>query len=280
VRKHRVALATAAAITLLLVTGVVAVVVVQVRANRELAAKNAQLAEEQAKVEKRFELAQKAIAKLHSGVSEDLLLRTDQFKDLRTQLLKQAADFYGDLEKLLENQTDANSRRLLAAGNFQLADLTGKIGSQPEALAIHRKALAIRRELASPTGTDVETRLDVARSLGAVGLLLYETGDVEGGMRALYGATRRSRRTLVGASDDGGPGGPGSELHQQSHGALVDGEVGEGAGGERAGRCNPAAAGRGQPLGHRTPVRRGLRLDPLGQFSLGSGKVGGGIGGS
>ena len=82
VRKHRVGLTTAAAITLLLVAGVVAVVGVQVRANRELAGKNAELADQQAKVEKRFELAQKAIAKLHTGVSEDMLLKSDQFKEL------------------------------------------------------------------------------------------------------------------------------------------------------------------------------------------------------
>ena len=111
--------AIAASLLLLaVISGIVAVVWVQMRANHELAAMNAELAEEQAKVEKRFALAQKAIAKLHSGVSEDLLLKSDQFKELRTQLLKEAADFYGDMEKLLEGQTDAKSRRLLAEGIF------------------------------------------------------------------------------------------------------------------------------------------------------------------
>ncbi|HLN32170.1 MAG TPA: serine/threonine-protein kinase [Gemmataceae bacterium] len=193
VRKHRVGLTTAAAIVLLLM----AVVVVQVRANRDLAVKiaeladeqakvetrNRELAEEQAKVEKRFELALKAIAKLHTGVSEDMLLKSDQFKGLRNQLLKEAADFYGDLEKLLEGQADAKSRRLLAAGYFQLAELTGKIGSMPEAVEVHRKALAVRRELSATTGADVETRLDVARSLGAMGLIFWLTGDAEGALR-------------------------------------------------------------------------------------------------
>jgi tetratricopeptide (TPR) repeat protein len=183
-RRKRWRLAGAAAVVLAaaVVGGLAAVLMVQRRANADLTAKNKELADEQAKVEKRFEVAQKAIATLHTGVGEDLLLKNDQFKELRTQLLKEAADFYAELEKLLEGQTDAKSRRLLAEGYFQLAQLTGKIGSKTEALAVHRKALAVRRELAAAAGADVETRLDVARSLGAVGLLLLLTGDAAGAL--------------------------------------------------------------------------------------------------
>jgi eukaryotic-like serine/threonine-protein kinase len=156
----------------------------QTRANADLAAKNAELAAEQAKVEKRFELAQKAIAKLHTGVGEDMLLKSDQFRELRTQLLREAADFYGDLERLLEGQTDAKSRRLLADGYYQLAELTGEIGQQPDALALHRKALAVRRELADAPGADIETRLDVARSLGALAYLLLWS-DMDAALRTV-----------------------------------------------------------------------------------------------
>jgi serine/threonine protein kinase/tetratricopeptide (TPR) repeat protein len=190
IRRNKGSVLAAAAVAVAIVAGVGAVVVVQARANRELAgtneqlaAKNVELAEEQVKVEKRFELAQKAIAKLHTGVSEDMLLKSDQFKLLRTQLLKEAADFYGDMERLLEGHTDAKSRRLLAAGYFQLADLTRRIGSMAEALARHRKALAIRRRLAAEAGADVATRLDVARSLGAMGYISLQTGDFDEALR-------------------------------------------------------------------------------------------------
>jgi tetratricopeptide (TPR) repeat protein len=176
-KRRRLAAAAFALLGLAVVGGLTAVLFVQRRANAELADK-------QAKVEKRFELAQKAIAKLHTGVGEDMLLRSDQFQGLRTQLLKEAADFYGDLEKLLEGESDAKSRRLLADGYFQLAELTGKIGSQTEALSLHRKALAVRRELAADPGADVEARLDVARSLNAVGRQLNNTGDSEGALLA------------------------------------------------------------------------------------------------
>jgi tetratricopeptide (TPR) repeat protein len=117
-------------------------------------------------------------------VSEDALLKNEQFKELRTKLLGEAARFYEGLEKLLAGQTDAKSRKTLATAYFQLAGLTDTIGDRSEALANHRKALALRRELAAAEGADVETRLDVARSLGKVSFLLMYLGDNEGALVA------------------------------------------------------------------------------------------------
>src|SRR5262249_9117702 len=167
----------AAVLAVAVVGGLTAVVLVQQRANAELAA-------EQAKVQARFDMAAKAIATFHTGVSEDALLKNPQFKELRTKLLKQAAGFYADMEKLLEGQTDAKSRKTLAEGYFQLAELTDRIGDQKQALELHRKALAVRRELAAAAGADGVSRLEVARSLRGVGILLYYTGDRTGALRA------------------------------------------------------------------------------------------------
>jgi tetratricopeptide (TPR) repeat protein/tRNA A-37 threonylcarbamoyl transferase component Bud32 len=197
-KRQRLALLAAAVLAVAALGGLVAVLWVQQRANADLAAKNHELADEQAKVEARnkeladeqakvqarFELAQKAIALFHTGVSQDALLKNPQFKELRTKLLKAAAAFYADLENLLAGQTDAKSRKALAAAYFQLGELMDKIGTKPEALAVHRQALAVRRELAAAEGADVEARLDVARSLRAVGILLYYTGGPTGALRA------------------------------------------------------------------------------------------------
>ena len=154
------------------------------RANARLVAKNAELDAERDKVQARFDTAMHAIETFHTGVSEDALLKNPQFKELRTKLLKEAARFYGELEKLLAGQTDAKSRKTLAAGYFQLAELTGKIGDQKQSLAWHRQALAVRRELAAEPGADIEARLDVARSLHAAGSLLRSTGDPAGALSA------------------------------------------------------------------------------------------------
>jgi serine/threonine-protein kinase len=199
VRRHRGAALAAGLLLLALVGGLGAVIAVQTRANRALAAKNAELADEQAMVQARFELAQRAVATYHSGVSEDVLLKNDQFKELRTKLLREAAGFYGDLERLLEGQTDPKSRRLLAEGYFQLSRLTDRIGDKEEALAVHRKALAVRRELAAAAGADVEARLEVAQSLAAVGTLLDETGRLAAALAA-FGEQRDLAAALAAES--------------------------------------------------------------------------------
>ncbi len=194
-KRRRVWTGAAVALTLAIVGGLGAVLVVQHRANADLAAKNVELADEQAKVQARFKLAQNAIKTFHTGVSEDVLLKNDQFRELRSRLLKEAAGFYGQLEELLAGQTDARSRSALADGYAELGGLTEKIGSREEALAVHRKALAIRRELAAP-GADEEPRLDVIRSLQSVGLLMQSTGDAKGAV-ATYEEMRDAAEKLA-----------------------------------------------------------------------------------
>jgi tetratricopeptide (TPR) repeat protein len=196
-------------LALAVLAGLSAVLVVQRQAN-------AQLADEQAKVQARFELAQKAIALFHTGVSEDALLKNAEFKELRKKLLRSAADFYADLEKLLAGQTDAKSRKALASAYFQLGELTDKIATKPEALAIHRKALAVRRELAGTKGADVESRLDVARSLRAEGILLYLTGDPAGALRAW-----EEQRDIAAALEAESPTDPVRALLARSHSTIA-----------------------------------------------------------
>jgi tetratricopeptide (TPR) repeat protein len=199
-RRRRFLLGAAAALVVAALGGLTAVLAVQRQANHQLEAKNSELAEQKAQAEARFEMAQKAIATLHTGVSEDFLLKNPEFKELRTKLLKDAAGFYSDLEKVLAGKTDAKSRKLLADGYFQLGDLTAKIGDQNEALAVQRKALALRRELAAADETDVETRLDVARSLRALALLLRNAGDKAGALSAF-----QEQRDLAATLETGAP---------------------------------------------------------------------------
>jgi tetratricopeptide (TPR) repeat protein len=208
-KRRRLAMAAAAVLAVAVVGGLSAVLVVQRRANAELA-------DEQAKVQARFELAQKAIATFHTGVTEDVLLKTEQFKELRNKLLTEAAGFYSDLEKLLEGQSDVKSRQLLAAGYFQLGALTANIGSKPEALKVHRQALAVRRELASVAGAGVQTRLDVARSLNAVGYLLEAMGD-----KAAALAAYEEQRDISAALAAESPTDPVNAVLGQSHDSMA-----------------------------------------------------------
>jgi serine/threonine-protein kinase len=168
-RRHRTLAAAAAAAALVALVGLGAALGLQARANAELRAANDR---ERA----RFELALEAIKTYHTGVSEDVLLKEEQFQGLRRRLLKGAADFYAKLEQLLAGQPDTRSQRDLAEAYFQLGELMGKVGSNDDGLAAHRKGLELRRALAARG--EPGAGLDVARSLMAVGDRQFDAGDV------------------------------------------------------------------------------------------------------
>jgi tetratricopeptide (TPR) repeat protein len=167
-RKPAIA-ALSAAVALALVGGTAAVIAVQAKANADLRAANK-------RVEQRYELALEAIRTLHTGGSEDFLLKQAQSNDLRDRLLRSAADFYRKLGALLGRETDRASRRALAASNFELAGLTTWIGRPEEALAAHRVVLAAREALAAEPGADAAATVEVGQSLTEVVRLLALMG--------------------------------------------------------------------------------------------------------
>jgi serine/threonine-protein kinase len=204
--RNRTAVASVAVALLAGVVGLAAVLAVQTKAkaevtralageraaNRALAASNEALERSKAAVQARYELAVEAIRAFHTGVSEDFLLSQDQFQELRDRLLRSAQDFYGKLSALLGRETDPAARRALAASNFELADLTGKVGSPEDALTAHRAVLAAREAVAAEPGAEVAATVDVGRSLTAVAGLLEATGQT-GEALATY---RRSESLL------------------------------------------------------------------------------------
>ena len=178
---HRTGVTGAAAAGLAALVGLGAVAAVQARANFELT-------RSKAAVQARYGLAVEAIKTFHTGVSEDFLLKQDQFKELRDRLLNSAADFYGKLGALLGKETDVASRQALEQSNFELADLTRKVGRIEAALAAHQATLAAREALAAETGATTGIKADVGRSLTAVASLLYATGNVDEALAAYHRA--------------------------------------------------------------------------------------------
>jgi serine/threonine-protein kinase len=169
IRRRRTAVTAAAAATLVALIGLVIVLGVQMRANRDLEAANER---EQA----RFDLAMEAIKSYHTGVSEDFLLKEPQFLGLRTKLLHGAREFFGKLETLLKGHTDRRSQQAMSQAYDELAALTDRIGSKPEALELYRRALALRRALARDAPSDGAARAEVGRCLMALGALESTTG--------------------------------------------------------------------------------------------------------
>src|SRR5580692_586019 len=193
VRRHRNGVLAASLVLLSLLGGLAAAAVVQTAANARLAASltretkantalneaNGQLTKSRAAVEARYKLATDAIKTFHTGVSADFLLKEEKFKELRNRLLKSAADFYGRLGALLGQETDVASRRALAQSNFELAELTGKVGRNEDALAAHHAVLAAREALAAEPAVGVVAKVDIGRSLIAVAGLLEATGKTD-----------------------------------------------------------------------------------------------------
>jgi serine/threonine-protein kinase len=189
-RQNRSLVTAGAAAVLVALAGLAAVLAVQTRANGQLRQANVELGIANGKVTRansdlqaagererqRFDLALEAIRRYHTDVSEDFLLKQDQFKDLRDRLLGGAIEFYRKLEDLLSSQIDARSRRALARAYEELGDLAGRIGSFPEALDAHLKALDVRRALARESRSDPAKGADVVRSLTAVGIVLGQLG--------------------------------------------------------------------------------------------------------
>jgi serine/threonine-protein kinase len=188
--RHRTGVSAAAATMLASVVGLAAILVVQAqasaqiatalrhetRANVALVSANLELGRSRAAVQARYDLAVDAIKTFHTGVSEDFLLKEDQFKDLRDRLLRSASEFYARLGALLGRETDPASRRALASANFELAGLTAKVGRLDEALASHRAVLEARRAIAAEPGPGDTARADVGRSLTEVAGLLELAG--------------------------------------------------------------------------------------------------------
>ena len=163
-------------------------------ANRALAASNDELAHSKAAVQARYDLAVEAIQAFHTGVSEDFLLKQDQFKELRDRLLRSAQDFYGKLSALLGRETDPASRRALLASNFELAELTGKVGTGGRPDGAPRRAGGAGGAGGRAGGRTPRRRSDVGRSLTAVAGLLEATGKTDEAL-ATY---RRSESLLAG----------------------------------------------------------------------------------
>ena len=196
--RHRTGVTAAGAAMLMALAGLGAVSAVQARANGELkrandalSAANAQVVRANAELREanenvtranselqaanvrereRFDLAMDAIKLFHGEISKDLLLKEPQFGMLRGKLLRGAADFYGRLEKLLQQRTDRESRAALGRAYEELGKLTGDIGTTNEALEVVRKAIAIRRDLAGEPDADDAIRLDLARDLIRAGV--------------------------------------------------------------------------------------------------------------
>ena len=175
-RRHRTQVAAAAIMGLAALIGTAAVLVVQTRANQALNSANADLAASNDRERARFTLAQEAIRTFHTGVSEDVLLKQDEFKLLRTKLLRQAREFYSKLEGLLHGHADRASRIALADAYYEVGTLTADIDSMEAALQVETRETALWEDLVREVPGDFDARRKLARCLESISSTLMGLG--------------------------------------------------------------------------------------------------------
>ena len=203
--RHRTGVTAAGAAVLVALVGLAAVSGVQTRANAELkrandalsaanhassrptpsseanenvTRANAELQAANDRERERFDLAMDAIKLFHGEVSEDLLLKENQFE----QAPGQAAPRGGRLLRPARRTAQAahgqrNRGRHSAAPTRSWGSSPARSAPPNEALDVVRKAIAIRRGLAAEPDADDTIRLDLARNLIDQGFLLEILSD-------------------------------------------------------------------------------------------------------
>jgi tetratricopeptide (TPR) repeat protein/tRNA A-37 threonylcarbamoyl transferase component Bud32 len=165
VRRNKGRVVAAGLFLLMLLAGIGAVVGVQAKANRELAAKNADLAASNERERQRFDLAMEAVGAFHTGASEDVLLKQPEFEPLRKKLLGGAAEFYRKLQAQLGDAADARSQAALARAYAGLGGAARSVGSTEQALTDYGRSRELYESLAAADPANPAPRRELVRVL-------------------------------------------------------------------------------------------------------------------
>ncbi len=145
-------------------------------ANAALRAHNSRETAARQSAQARGDLALDAIKRFYIGASQDVLLKEPRPESLRKRLLSSVLEFYQNLQSVLARSgTDPLTQAEVARSFHNAGTITAWIGSRPDAIAAHRRALAIRETLdAGGDGAGSGAREELALSRLALGALLED----------------------------------------------------------------------------------------------------------
>ncbi len=201
-RKHRAALATVGAFTLLLVVATTVSAGLALWANRErVRAVKAEFAakEQKGRAEEREQLAIDAVKRFADVVRETPELKNRaQLATLRSTLLKEPQTFFTRLRDRLQadRETTPDSLTRLAKATFDLGMLTDEIGDKQDALGAYEESLAIWDRLARQNPGDTTSQSGLAWAHHNIGRLERETGRTDDAL-ASYAMAVAIRELLV-----------------------------------------------------------------------------------
>jgi serine/threonine-protein kinase len=133
-------------------------------ARREVAARR--------RAQERFDAAMTALRNFETITTDAALLRDPRRGELRASLLQAALHFYQELQASLEEDASPAARSQLSEAYARVAQVTWELGRQEEALATHRRSLALVEEMAVAAPADAEIRFALARCHTRIGFTL------------------------------------------------------------------------------------------------------------
>jgi tetratricopeptide (TPR) repeat protein len=185
-RRRSIQMRMASAILLVLVAGIAGVATQWGRAETNLRKSRA-----------RLKLAEEAIDRFYTGVSQDVLLKEPQLKTLREKLLGSALEFYKKLEAELAAEGAANTVELASAYE-RVAEITEEAGTFPAALDALERARVIRARLVDKGGDNTESAAALAKGMERRANLLAQSNRAQEALDNLESARAiRLRLTQV-----------------------------------------------------------------------------------
>jgi tetratricopeptide (TPR) repeat protein/tRNA A-37 threonylcarbamoyl transferase component Bud32 len=128
------------------------------------------------RAQERFGAAMKALGRFGDISQDAALLREPHLEGLRADLLRTALGFYEELQESLEEDASPAARTQLSEAYARIAQITWELGRQSEALATHRRALALIEQMAAAAPADPEVRFALARGQTRIGFILRTMG--------------------------------------------------------------------------------------------------------
>jgi serine/threonine-protein kinase len=148
------------------------------------------------RAQERFQAALKALATVKEITQDAALLREPRLEELRAKLLQTALDFYEELQASLEEDASPGARSQLSEAYASVAQVTWELGRQAEALAAHRRSLALVEQMAAAAPADAGVRFALARCHFRLGFTFRTMARTAEALRA-YEQARELLESLV-----------------------------------------------------------------------------------
>jgi tetratricopeptide (TPR) repeat protein/tRNA A-37 threonylcarbamoyl transferase component Bud32 len=145
-------------------------------ANRSLQLANEGEQSARRRAQGRFDAAMKALRGFETITNDADVLREPALEALRGKLLRTALGFYKELQASLEEDASSDARFRLSDAYARVASLSWELGLQEEALATHRRALAMVEHMAAAAPDDPGVRAALAICHTRIGFTLRTRG--------------------------------------------------------------------------------------------------------